>query len=270
MSIKIVFRFAAIFIILLLSLPLNAHEYWLQPGKFIFSEGETIQINIKTGQQFKGNSHAYLPDEVETMNLYVGDVTRKITPRFGAYPAIAKSTLGKGLHLFAVTSQPTNLTYTEPGKFKKFTQDEGLDWVLQAHKKRGLPMVGFTESFRRYTKTLVHVENSNGEDKKVGLTFEWVLQPRLAKAENTPLTAKLWWQGKPFANKYFRVFIRAQGKLTETTSITDEAGLATFQFIPNAEYLLNSVHMVLPDKKTLEDSDVVWDSRWASLTFKTN
>jgi len=255
--------------IMILSLPVIAHEYWLQPVNFILQQDKFIEAHIQVGQDFKGDKFPYIDKDVASMQIHLGGDSKIISSRTGDYPAIAESALGDGLNILTIASNPYTLTYKKPGKFEKFVQHEGIDWVLAEHAKRSLPEIGFTETFLRDAKTLVKVGSGKGEDRKTGLEFEWVLHtnPYITKKEE--LFAQLFWQGKVFANRQYRTFIRTDDELIIHVSNTDEHGMASIPRQPKATYLLNAVHMVLPDKATAEKYNAVWESRWASLTFAT-
>ena len=255
---------------MILSLSAHGHEYWLQPDQFIVQQDALLQAHIKTGQKFRGNNYAYLPRDVASMHMHLGDKTVPITSRFGDYPAISQPAIGNGINILSVTTHPTKLKYKKPGKFEAFVNDEGLDSVLAEHQKRGLPDTGFTEIYSRYTKSLVKVGNSPGDDYKVGHEFEWVLETNPYQPSRDTLSAQLWWQGKVLANHQFRYFIQTGKTLATDVARTDDNGIAHFPFIPRSTYMLNAVIMLVPNKDDAKKYNAVWDSRWASTTFATN
>ena len=49
-----------------------------------------------------------------------------------------------------------------------------------------------------------------------------------------------------------------------------KAGLkVTLPRVSDASYLLNAVRLMRPDDATVAETQAVWESRWASLTFAT-
>ena len=83
------------------------------------------------------------------------------------------------------------------------------------------------------------------------------------------LSVQLWWQGKGFANAPYRVFIQKDGKASEVQYKTDASGIGSFPRQSNALYMINAVHMILPDKKLEKSMKAVWQSHWATLSFAT-
>lgn len=254
---------------LLISQQARTHEYWLQAERYQLQQEDNIKVDIRVGQHFKGNAYAYLPDEIESANLYLDRLSQAVEGRFGDIPAFNISTAGEGLFILAVSTRPFKLTYTEAGKFENFLEYDGLDWVLKAHKKRGLPMTGFTEAYRRHAKLLVKSGKGGGADRRTGLEFEWVMSTNPYTHDSDTLSAQLWWRGKHFTNAPYRVFLRKDGQVSETRYKTDDNGIATFPRVDNALYMLNAVHMITPTQDLVEDMDAVWESRWASVTFTT-
>jgi len=254
---------------MILSLPAIAHEYWLQPIRFFVQNNDVISAHIHVGQHFKGDKYPYISKDITSMGIHLGSASKTIVPRTGDYPAITEAVLGDGINILTVTTNPSVLIYDEPGKFEKFLLKEGLNWVLAEHENRKLPAIGFTETYRRNAKTLIKVGSGEGADQKTGLEFEWVLQTNPYTATKNELVAQLLWQGKVFADKQFRVFIRTGDELITHVSNTNKDGMAHFPFYPDAKYLVNAVHMILPTNEVVEKYNAVWESRWASLTFAT-
>lgn len=255
---------------IILTLPAHAHEYWLQPDEYILQQEALIQAHIKTGQQFRGNNYAYLPRDVSSMDIHLGETSSPINARFGDYPAISQVALGEGINILSATTFPTKLKYKKHEKFENFARNEGIEWVLTEHKKRGLPRTGFNEIYRRYTKALVNVGAVSGSDKKIGQQFEWVLMSNPYQGSHETLSAQLWWQDKPLAHYQFRYFIQTGKTLTTDIAKTDKNGIATFPFSPRSTYMLNAVYMLIPTQDDAKKYKAVWDSRWASTTFATN
>lgn len=254
---------------LFVCLPVTAHEYWLHPDDFIINSEDNIEAHIKIGQNFKGNRYAYLPSKVKSITIHLGDKTAEVKPRLGDYPAISSIPLGQGLNIIALESQLETLNYKHFDKFKAFVQNEGIDWVLAAHKKRQLPQTGFTESYRRYTKSLIQVADAKGQDRYLGHEFEWLLLSNPYMDTSDEFIAQLWWRGQVFSNSQARLLIQANGHLIEKILTTDKQGKVSFKRVANALYLLNAVHIIEPDAKVVDDTGALWESLWASLTFAT-
>lgn len=250
----------------------KAHEMWFQPIHYALKLGDTILANETVGQNFKGNKYAYLDSSFEYLNITVGDQTRKVNSRLGDLPAIQEKTTQAGLHIITAESTPSELIYETTKKFAKFLNADGLHWVFAEHKIRGLPDSGFKEIYRRNPKTLIKVGHGEGNDKAFGMSLEWVV-------ENNPYTTKgkikaqLLWQGKPASNIHVNVFNKPENTspksdLIKTSHTTDSEGKVEIPRAAGGLFLINSVKMIQPDKKTAQETGAVWESIWASLSYE--
>src|SRR6266487_2209631 len=66
---KIIFCF-----LILGVLSVSAHEFWIQPDKFIYKRGETINLKFLVGENFTGENWTGNKEKVQSMNLYFDDV----------------------------------------------------------------------------------------------------------------------------------------------------------------------------------------------------
>ena len=188
---------------------LNAHEFWLEPLDFTVERGDSLQADIKVGQDLDGDTYAYYPSNFERFDLTVSDVTSPPKNRFAQKPAVDQTTTKDGLHVLTYQSKPSRLRYEKREKFESFLKNEGIEWVLDEHKKRGLPPLDFTELFKRFAKSLIKVGEGKGQDRLMGLPFEWVvLTNPYTQSSSETVTAQLFFEGKPFAASHVNVFIR--------------------------------------------------------------
>ena len=263
----------------------NAHEMWIEPIRFSVKPGEKIYANEKVGQNFKGNSYSYLASSFEQFDITEAGKTRPIQSRLGDKPSVHETVTTDGLVILSAISTPSELVYETREKFDFFIKSEKLDWVFDAHKKRGLPEKGFKEVYRRYPKSLVKVGNGIGDDQVLGLPFEWVIETNPYTSTEENIKARLLWQGKPLANYYVSVF----NKIYETKDLeaksfqvsnpkikdmiktelrTDEEGRVEIPRADGGVFLINAVRMIEPNEDTTQQTGAVWESLWASATYE--
>lgn len=248
----------------------KAHEFWLEPEKYQLLLEDSIVLSLKVGQNFKGESLIYNPSNFltfQTSAIINGDLkTRAVKSRLGDIPAMKQKAQAAGLNIIAYVSSANSLTYDKAEKFTDFLKNEGLDWVLAAHKKRKLPAQGFNEVFHRYAKALIAVGEGKGKDVRLALPFEWVLldNPYTTQGE---IKAQLLFSGKPFSNAATTLFIRQKDKLVKSYLKTNEQGIVSIPRDVFGVYLLNAVHMIEATHEMEMESEAVWESLWASTTF---
>lgn len=247
----------------------NAHEFWLEPLQYRIDVNKTVQANIKVGENFKGDTYAFFPNRFVRFELHHNGRERPISARLGARPAAAQAVDSDGLTTLTYESTYTELTYDDPAVFDNFLTLDGLDWVRQAHKDRGLPERGFTEVFRRFAKSYIGTGNAQGEDRLIGYPLEWRLDANpYTLARQTPLTATLFLNDEPSAGVLARVFMKSGNEEAEELRLTtDENGQISIPFRENTAYLVSSVHMQEPPADVAEETGAVWESLWASAVF---
>ncbi len=264
--------FFAILIMVFLSSTAKAHEMWIQPLSFSLEVGDQIFANETVGQNFKGNKYAYLDSSYKSLNISVGDETRAVKSRLGDLPTIQETSTKEGLHIITAETTSSELTYETPEKFAKFLNADGLEWVFEAHKKRGLPEKGFKEVYRRSPKSLLKVGHGKGQDRAFGLPLEWVVETN-PYTTTGKVKAQLLWQGKPAAKMQVNVFNKLKrtsptSSLIKTTLVTDAKGRVEIPRANGGLFMINSVKMIEPDAQTSHSYNAVWESLWASMTFK--
>ena len=253
--------------LLTFTMRLAAHEFWIEPLSYRLTAGENLLAQLKVGQHFKGDTQAYLPANIQRLQITFGGHSADVSSRIGDIPAINETTAADGLVLLSLVSNFYTLEYKEPGLFEKFLAYEGLDGILAEHRRRGLPPSGFKEAYQRFAKSLVQVGEGGGEDRLLGLGFEWLLETNPYRAADNRIQARLYWRGVPLAAAQARLFTRRNGQIEETLLTTDEAGRVWFSPTPGSELLLNAVQMQQPSAKFPAPAGSAWISYWTTITF---
>jgi len=246
---------------------------WIEPDSYSLKMGDNIFAHEVVGQKFKGNKYAYLDTNYEALNISVGDKTERVKSRLGDLPAIQEVAKEEGLHIITAETTLTELIYTNPDTFNSFLQNEGLQWVIAEHTKRGLPKKGFKEVYRRTPKTLIKVGHGKGKDKAFGMSLEWIVETNPYTTKSKNIIARLLWKGKPAKNMHVNVFNKPkhkspQSELIKTSLITDAEGRVEIPKAGGGLFLVNSVKMLRPDVKTAKETEAVWESIWASLNYE--
>ncbi|MEP0518622.1 MAG: DUF4198 domain-containing protein [Hyphomicrobiales bacterium] len=255
----------------------DAHEFWIEPETSQIERGDKIIARLNVGQDLRGSSYSYLPQRFDRFTYTVGDTTAPVEGRLGDNPALDMATSDNGLHIIAYQSNSEILTYTQASKFEEFLEYEGLDWVLDAHKNRGLPETQFKEAYTRYAKSLVQVgpfdDAATQRDRPVGLPIELVAAQSPFKPDTTSIDVLLLRDGKPLPNIQVATFQqRSDGVFDRRLTRSNEKGKAEISLQGNGFFLVSAVHMEETDPTEFDEDVVgrkpVWKSLWASLTFR--
>lgn len=254
-------------LVMLITTPLLAHEFWLDPEDFTLEAGEELRVNIRVGQDFVGNAYAFNPQSHIDYSLTDSAGKRPIDGRLGDRPSVQLVPENDGLLVLNHHSSSQLLTYTEAEKFTSFITSTGLDWVLETHRERGLPDVGFGEGYTRFAKSLISINGGAGQDAPTGMVFELVaLANPYTDDMSNGLPVKLMYRGLAMAGMQIDIFHNVNGEVTKTHVSTDGVGHAIIP-VQQGVYLINSVHMIIPHAADIERTGAVWHSLWASMTF---
>lgn len=260
--------------ITLLGLPIlaQAHEFWIEPRDFTLDVGERLLADIRVGQELQGSAASFSPKRFESFEIMNGSKRSAVRSAAGDSPAINEANNADGLTILASASTPRSLRYGIGSKFGKFLKKEGIPWVLERHRARGLPEKGFVEAYSRFAKALVKTGSGAGTDRAAGLELELVMLTNPYRETETDLKVSVLWEGKPLADAQLSTFFKPTGLFAGDVVIlryqTDRNGIVTLpRPAKTGVMLLNAVHMIEPDAKTILETGAVWESLWASTTF---
>ena len=264
--------------LLLLVTTADAHEYWLQPDRFVAAPGETIAIEHRVGTGWPGETLQRDPRRIVRFGLVDRQGERPIEGDPGADPAGTITLRTTGLALAVYRSSPSRISL-EPTLFESYLRDEGLDGPVAFRAAHGESALPGEEMFSRNAKTMVvasadgaspaRLSSLSARDAQlwrhpVGLTLEIVAEtdPRQL-ASGAPFVVRLFYRGKPLASALVKAF--PQGSVDAEAKVrTDVAGRATLTLGKPGVWLINAVHMI----DAPAGSGARWESLWSSLVFE--
>ena len=267
---KIHLKILYIFLLLIAySIRANAHEFWIEPTQYQLND-DLINAHLRVGQEFQGMVLMYNPQDFKTFKILSGSKNKKekIKGILGDVPAINITTNLDNLLIIYHETKDKYVDYKKFQKFEDFVNEKGYQQLINTHFEKGFPESNFIESYRRYAKSLITLNGSEGKDKKTGLLFEFVLDQNPYKALNLKLmSGTLYYKKKPLKKNLVTIFSKYKNtKLSIVNTITDDRGKFTFDVEPGREYLLDSV-VIYPLKADPDKNEPIWHSDWASTTF---
>jgi len=247
-----------------------AHEFWIEPLRFVVPTGDRVVANLNVGKYFKGNVQPFIQEKFVEFSVTDSSGKRSVSGRPGDLPALDVPVLHPGLQVLAYQSRPQSAVYEDFAKFERFAQKEGNLWIIDEHKRRGLPRRKITEAYTRFAKSLVQAGDTRGADEIVGFPLELLVETNpYTMPAGGDVTVRLLWQGEGLPFAQISVFQKSAGcEATLSAVQTDESGLALVSYNGGGRFLLNAVHVILPTPETLRDIRADWESLWASLTFE--
>ncbi len=267
---KIHLKILYIFLLLIAySIRANAHEFWIEPTQYQLND-DLINAHLRVGQEFQGMVLMYNPQDFKTFKIVSGSKNKKekIKGILGDVPAINITTNLDNLLIIYHETKDKYVDYKKFQKFEDFVNEKGYQQLINTHFDKGFPESNFIESYRRYAKSLITLNGSEGKDKKTGLLFEFVLdQNPYNKLNSKQMSGTLYYKKKPLKKNLVTIFSKYKNtKLSIVNTITDDKGKFTFDIEPGREYLIDSV-VIYPLKADPEKNEPIWHSDWASTTF---
>lgn len=246
----------------------NAHEFWISPEAYVTPKGGEVQAQLRVGEEFGGASYAFNENRFTRFDLVMGNQVTPVAGRLGDTPALNMIAPAEGLVIIVHETGDNLLTYKGMKKFTKFAKHKDFEWAVQSHAERALPTERFMERYRRYAKSLVAVGNGEGADREVGLKTEIMALANPYTDQMDTFPVKVLLDGKPRADTQIELFDKGpDGKVEITLHRTNAEGIGTFPVTAGHEYLVDAVQL-LPLDEGDPTKFPVWESVWASLTFK--
>lgn len=245
-----------------------AHELWLEPLDYQVDIGGQLQVQIKNGQDFAGTTLPFIDRRFRHFIVYNDGRGVKVTGRNGDVPALNMAASREGLNIVAYQSTAADISYENWEKFQKFVDHKDFGDVRPLHDARGLPDAGFTESYTRYSKSLVGVGGGAGADVRIGLETELVaLTNPYTDDLSDGFKVQLFYGQDQRIDEQVEVFAMAPDGTVDVSYVrTNGDGVATVPVQSGTTYQLDAV--VLRDATGQAAADgAVYETLWANLTF---
>ena len=249
---------------------LMAHEFWLQPNKFIYKVGEDINLRLLVGENFEGENWTGNNKSIKSFQLHLNnamdDLSYQVTDSIG-------DSLQFSIHeegTFMITYNSTN-KYIElkPEDFLGYLKEDGLQNAIDYRKENGeLDSMG-REFYQRSVKTLFQVGKATTGMYKKGsdlpLDIIPLTNPYDIKKLDKPqgFTVRILFQKQPLANTLIKVWHRQNNETKKVEITSDEKGEINFPVSPTGSWMVSTVKMIRLPK----DSTAQWQSYWGSMTF---
>jgi hypothetical protein len=263
----------------LLALPVLAHDFWIEAGRFQAPTGQPLEARLFVGH--RGDREERVRDPRRLLEFYLQTPAGKRLPLEGEAdksPAGRLEALPEGLCWLVYRSNFSEIEL-EPAKFEAYLREEGLDHILAERIRLGESTRPGRERYARCAKALVRgltpgAALPTGEfAARVGLPVELTLGADPAFPPPAPpdqgailLPISLWVQGAGVEG-HLVVLERLDGAPEAPLSHgarTDAEGVARLPWPGPGRWLATAVHM----SRIQEPGDHEWQSHFASLCFE--
>ena len=244
-----------------------SHEFWIDPINYHLENSNKINAKLLIGENFQGSQFPYSKKEYGTINLYSGKKKTKIKGRLGDMPAINTNKGEKGINILQVISGMNYVDYKGLLKFDIFSRKKGYRNLAEEHQKNNFP-VNFVESYKRYAKSIVSIDNYEGSDVDTGMQLEIIFLDNPLIELNKSKKILLEYKNKILQDHQISIMSLIDNNLKVDYFRTNKQGLINYQFKENTKYLIDSV-VVIKGSNKKKDNYAKWHSLWASYTLKT-
>jgi uncharacterized GH25 family protein len=246
--------------------PLLAHEFWLQPERFLYQPGDKINVRFWVGEDFNGVNWSGSREKVNSLHLYFDgikdDLSNRISDQKGDSLQLGIYDRGTAMIAFNSTNSFIRL---EPEKFNEYLKEDGLDSAFAYRQAHGELDSAGTEHYQRSVKTLVQVG-----DKFTKVTMPTDLPLDLVPSKNPyqlkngdSLYVQVLFNRLPLANHKVNSWQRLNGKTKRQEFISNSNGLIGFVVQRSGKWMVSAVHM----QRNNDDPGCRWQSYWGSCTW---
>ena len=244
-----------------------SHEFWIDPLNYNLKNKDIITAGVFIGDNFEGYQIAFSREYFKNINLFSNNKKVKIQGRLGDFPALNIKKTFKGLNIIQIESEMNYINYKNLSKFEVFSTNKGYNNLVDKHREKNYPE-NFVESYKRYAKSLVSVDNFDGNDVDTNMEFELIFLDNPLKNLNKSKRILLEYKNKLLANHKVSVMSFKNGYFKKEYVKTNKEGYFDFIFKNDTKYLIESV-VIIEGSNKKKDNYAKWHSLWTSYTLKT-
>ncbi len=253
-------------LVLVITMIVQAHEFWLQPKKYRYALSEEIKIDFMVGESFTGEYWDLNRHKAEKLELHrlsgVKDLVKEVKITNGNN--LAYKIDQEGTYLLTMQSNPAYIEM-EAKAFNDYLKEDGLDYILEERKRSNQMEKPSREYYSRFAKLMVQVGDRKDDTfkKLVGLRYEIVpdQNPYTLKTGDY-LQCKVFYEGKPAPHALVKVWSKINNTTFLQNIYTEKDGSVRFPISTTGEWMVSSVKMIKSEKAGAE-----YHSLWASLVF---
>jgi uncharacterized GH25 family protein len=245
-----------------------AHEFWIQPNKFIYKRGETVNLRFLVGEKFKGANWTANKDKVNSLRLYFDDVTDKnLDDNLGdkTGDSLQLAMLDEGTVMVTLNTKNTFIDLA-PDEFNAYLREDGLTEAIEYRSKTGDTIKHGLEYFQRSVKTIFQVgsKTTDAYKHKTDLPLDIIpTEHPYSVSKDGHFKVKILFKGQKLKKAKVKVWHRLEGKVSQHEYTTDDDGELKFFLSPEGQWMISCVKMV----RLENDLQAEWQSYWGSLTW---
>lgn len=252
-----------------LCMPAQAHDFWLQPGRFKISPGASTPLTLQVGHG-GDRQRSQIPlrriTRFVAVGLDGGAIDLRPTLRRGAAGDGVLTLAQPGTHILLLETDSKAHSHLPASRFNDHLRVEGLTQALAARERDGSINANGSENYSRCAKAIVQVgaEFSGGVKSPVGLPLEIVpgMNP-YAPQQSGRLPVEVLYFGKPLAGATVKMTDLDHDAEPFETHVSDGRGRAEFTLPKSGRWMMN----VVWTRARPAGSDTDFETIFSSLSF---
>lgn len=254
-------------LLVFLTLLSQAHEFWLQPKKFMYKVGEEMKVGFMVGENFGGDPWDLTRHKVEKLEMHTGAAVKNLMKDMKAAAGnnLAYRFDRSATHLLAMESDFAFIEQ-QGDAFDEYLKEDGIENILDERTKGSQLGMASTEYYKRYTKLIVQCGDrlDNTYRRSAGFRYEIVpLANPYALKSGDYLDCQLLWEGKPVPHTMVKVWSHVGNRIFLQNLYTENDGSIRFPISNTGPWMVSSVKMTASEKE-----GAAYQSHWSSLVFE--
>ena len=255
-------------ILLIISTLTFAHEFWLQPQKFILKPSEKTNIDVFVGENYTGTKVDASKFTVSKLTHYYGnaieeDFMSKLSTKDSVKIEAFFSTEGNHLVAFNNTNKFIEL---KAKKFNDYLKGEGLENIIKLRKQQGKENKDGREFYQRCVKTLFQVGDVQDETYKqnTGMRLEVIaLENPYSLKDKKMIPFKILFDNEAVMNSLVLAWHTENGKTTVEKMRSNKDGKVMIPITKTGRWMISTVRMI----PITDNQKADYQSFWGSYTF---
>jgi uncharacterized GH25 family protein len=254
-------------VVFLIALPALAHEFWLEPQRYLFSYGDEINLRFKVGEQFTGENWKGNQTKIQKLKIYYSDIEDDLSNAVGSEPGDSlQFTMYEEGTAMVTFNSVNSFIELEASKFNEYLHEDGLTSAIEYRKEHQETDSIGREYYQRSVKTIVQVGAKRTDvcKKQTSLPLDLIpLSNPYGLNNKDTLRVKLLFNGKPLSNAKVRVWHKQSASVTDSSFTSNEKGEISFTVETTGEWMVSCVNMI----RLTDDANANWQSYWGSVTW---
>ena len=255
------------FLLVLFVINVSAHEFWLQPDKFIYKKGEKANIKFRVGENFEGDNLTGNRSKINFLHLYLNGVKTDISSTLSDNNGDSlQYTLTQEGTAMVVYNGLNSFIELEPAKFNAYLKEDGLRNVISYRQEHNETDSIGQESYQRSVKTILQIgskyDSSFKQATSLPLDIIPLEHPHLIR-DRQKMRLKFFFNKEPLPEQLIKIWYRENNKTSMEELLTDDNGIVSFKIKKSGSWMVSTVKMI----RLENDAKANWQSYWGSCTW---